>query len=172
MQRVSRGRFLFCGLLVTFSVVIVLTAFSYFPKARLVPLMVGIPTLVLALLSLIGEAFPKLLRSLDVNPRGFGGGKLGNEIRLEKKLEMELTRRVLIQSVWLIGFFALIYLVGFLISIPVFAILFLRIHGKVGWVETLAIAAITWGFIFAMFETFMKVALFKGVLFGAIVPPV
>ena len=172
MKKVSIGRLIFVGLLVIFTLVMVLTSFSYFPKARLVPLVVGIPTLILAILAIIGEAYPKLLRSLDVNLKNFNGWDQDQEARLEELREMQFGRRVLIQFIWLIGFIILIYLVGFLIGIAVFAILFLKVYGKVGWIKTLAIAAGTWGFIFFMFETFMKVALFKGVLFGAIVPPI
>lgn len=171
MKKVSKRRLLFAGLVVTFTLVIVLTSFSYFPKARLLPLVVGIPTLIFSILALIGEIYPKLLRLLDVSLIDYtAGGLVKEEESLGKP--KDTTRQVLNLSLWLTGFFILVYLVGFLISIGVFGLLFLKVYGKVGWLKAIVVTAGTWGFIVGMFEVFMKVELFQGVLFGAIVPPI
>jgi len=70
------------------------------------------------------------------------------------------------------GFFILIYLVGFLIGIPLFIWLFLKICERIHWLKALVATIITWGVIFGMFNILMKVDLFRGILFGAIAPPI
>jgi len=43
------------------------------------------------------------------------------------------TRKMLLASAWTMGFFLLILLFGFPISVPLFTFLYLKLHGKEGW---------------------------------------
>jgi len=172
VKRLRRGNMLFTGLLLAFILVIILTSLTYSPKARLIPLIIGGGTLVLAILALLSEFYPGLLRTLDVSLMDFAASGAAIEPGSEQPSGVKVAKRVLNMSMWLAIFFVLIYLVGFLISIGVFVLLFLKVYGKIGWVKTIAVSAITWGFIYGTFEVFIKVELFRGILFGAIVPPI
>jgi Ca2+/Na+ antiporter len=62
---------------------------------------------------------------------------------------------------WLVGLIAMIYLFGFLIAIPVFLIVFLKLHST-GWIKTLLVTAITGGIIYGLFEAFLERELWRG----------
>lgn len=170
MKRVHWGNMLFGGLLFAFVLLIVLTSLSYSPKARLIPLIIGGATLVMVILVLINEVYPKLLRSFDVSLVSFVARGTGEERDAEKT--SKVGKRLLNISIWSVSFLALIYLVGFVISIGVFILAFLKAYGKVGWVKAIAETVIIWGFCYGVFEIFLKVDLFEGILFGVIVPPI
>ena len=72
---------------------------------------------------------------------------------------------------WLIGFVVSIILVGFLITAPAFTFLFLKIHGRVGWLKTIALAIAVGIVIYGGFDVLMEAGMYKGVLFGDFLSP-
>mgnify|MGYP006308362233 CR=1 FL=1 len=65
---------------------------------------------------------------------------------------------------WIICFFAVIYLFGFLIAIPSFMIFYMKSQGT-KWILNLILTACVTGFVYFVFEALLRVGLYGGVLF-------
>ncbi|MFN0074444.1 MAG: hypothetical protein ACKVVP_23425, partial [Chloroflexota bacterium] len=59
---------------------------------------------------------------------------------------------------------------GFLFAIPIYVLLFLRLFGGAAWVGSALLAIGTTASLYAL-ATLARLDLYKGVLFGAIMPP-
>ncbi|MBM3285516.1 MAG: hypothetical protein FJY81_06550 [Candidatus Aminicenantes bacterium] len=167
-MRLKRGHLAFSAALFVFVLVVILTSFSYEPRARLVPLLAGLGTLALTAAVLVNELRPvpfieKLSFDLTKNYRpqepAFRAAKTVTAARFYAFLG------------WLFGFFLSIFLFGFSISIALFTLAFLKVEGRRTWLEALLTAAIVSVLVFITIEFAMGLSLFKGWLFGEIVPP-
>ncbi|NIS62852.1 MAG: hypothetical protein GTO13_19785 [Proteobacteria bacterium] len=166
MKRVNKPSVAFIGLLLIFVLVICVNSFSYRPKERLVPLLVGIATLIISLVVVLDEIHPiRLLSKLKIDLMGIAGGPA-----LGKREERKTTIQLLHIIAWMMGFLTFIFLVGFYISIALFTFTFLKIQGEIGWLKAALITAIVWCSIFAIFDLTMELHMFQGVLFGEILP--
>ena len=122
-------------------------ALSWSEIARLFPLAVAVPGLILALLAIVLPA-----RTEPAEP---------DEEELPRR---ELVRRTALTIAWILGFFAAVYLLGFLISIPLGAVAYMRVIGSERWTTTSAVAAGCWAFIYALFDRLLHVPLPRGEL--------
>lgn len=57
---------------------------------------------------------------------------------------------------WLCGLFAAIHLIGFPIALPLFVFLYVKLYGG-GWATACVLTAVTWGFLYGVFETILHV---------------
>lgn len=129
-------------------------ALAWSEIARLFPLAVAVPGLILALLAIV---LPPRTEAADPD----------DEEELPRR---ELVRRTAITIAWVLGFFAAVYLLGFLISIPLGAVAYMRIIGRERWVTALAVAAACWALIFLLFDRLLHVPLPKGELLRMLFP--
>jgi len=149
--------------------VFVVVAVNYQPKARLVPLAIGIPTLLLALFQLLIDMVPavgrrfRFLTDYDLFSAGEQQTAEDSEGEEERR-RRAVHRRELEFSVWLSLLMALVYFMGFLAAIPLFLLLFLKLHSGEGWPMTLAITAGTWLFVYVVFILVMDAPLHDGVV--------
>lgn len=152
----------------------VLLSTGYQPKARLVPLAIGIPTLLLALFQLLIDMVPavsrrfRFLEQYDVFgieservPQGSGQSD-------EQATPKTIHQRELRFAAWLLLLMALIYFLGYLTAIALFMPLFLRFRSSEGWRMTLAITAGTWIFVYVVFILVMRAPLHEGVLWPSL----
>lgn len=141
--------------------VIIVFSFSYESDARLIPLILGFATLVLILLDIINGIRP---------------------LTFIKKLDRDLTKDYMVQAdslpidtgesfkkifgltVWILGFFLIILMLGFHIGIVVFAFTFFKFKGKTGWMKALIATGVIWAFVFVVFEIAMGFELYKGLI--------
>lgn len=65
---------------------------------------------------------------------------------------------------WLAGIIAAIYLFGFLISIPVFVFLYLKLHG-IRWLPTIISSVATGAGVYLLFVVALQVELYSGLVF-------
>lgn len=144
-------------------------SFGLETRPRLIPLSAGIITLIVMGLVLINDHFPApFLKKLNAglldsyNPEPAAAepdeGNPGKD-----------TAAVL---VWMVFFFLLILLFGFAAGIPVFTFAFLKFRGRTGWIISLITAGLVTAAVLIIFNVFMGVSLFKGVIMGEILPPV
>ena len=82
-------------------------------------------------------------------------------------VEKEGIREYLPIGAWLAGFTLAIYLLGFLISIPVFVLAYMKSHG-VRWLVAIVSAILTGALIYGVFELVLIVTLYRGLLFTLI----
>lgn len=127
-------------------------ALAWSEIARLFPLAVAVPGLILALLAIVLPA-----RTEPAEPD-----------EQDELPARELVRRTATTIAWILGFFAAVYLLGFLISIPLGAIAYMRVIGQEPWPTTLAVAAGCWVFIYALFDRLLHVPLPTGELLRAL----
>ncbi|MDP2646077.1 MAG: tripartite tricarboxylate transporter TctB family protein [Desulfobacterales bacterium] len=67
-------------------------------------------------------------------------------------------------AAWLAGLCLALYLLGFMVSIPVFVLSYIQSRGR-GWVPAIVVAASLTVFIYIVFVMFLQVDLHRGLLF-------
>ena len=167
MDKHNKGKLVFATILILLTVCFIIGALSYEnPRARMVPLFVGIATLIMGVVSLV-----HIVRPLGFITR-FDMSIIDLTQQADSKEESEETLDFkLLDSIgWLIGLFAVTFFLGFHIGIIAFILFFLRIRGKIGWIKSIIAAVVVWGIIYFMFEKAMGFSLFKGIFFGEILP--
>jgi hypothetical protein len=124
------------------------TASAWPLKAKLFPLAIGIPMLVLAAV----EVLWALLE------RG----------RAPDKAEEEAppAGRTLVAVAWMVGFFAAILLLGFLIAVPLFVLAYLRLQGREGWTLSLVFTAVVWVAFYGLFDRMLHLPFPQGWVLG------
>jgi tripartite tricarboxylate transporter TctB family protein len=119
----------------------VVSAWGWPAKAALFPLVISIPLFLLA----AAEVLWALLGSA---PRGNV-----SDFKLSDHLPQGVAlRRTLIAAGWILGFFLAILLLGFLVAVPVFVLLYLRLQGRRGWIFSAVFTAVVWAFFYGLFD--------------------
>ncbi len=165
-------------------VVMVALAWDYPPTARFLPFVIGIPGIVLTVLQLaidirdsrkVTEEGPRDTRS-DLE-------KLQDEVskRVKRDVELEIahetlqvvaadrtdssTSRIHREMVffgYFIGLVAGVLLFGFWLTIPVFLVIFLRLHERENWRFVMALTGAAWLIIYAIFDRLLGIFLHPG----------
>ena len=119
----------------------VYTALEWPLKAKLFPLVIGIPLFCLAAVELMFAVFGK------------GDAGQAADFKLSEGQPREVVlRRTLLASGWILGFFVMVVALGFLVAVPVFVFLYLRLQGREGWVFTTVFTAAVWACFYGLFE--------------------
>jgi len=166
-MKVNKARFAFTLFLLCIILLFVATAFAYDPKAKMIPLIIGVAALILIVPILINEVHPlAIVKKMELD--FFGNFSSGSPP--SHGADAAGTKKLMLLFSWIIGFFIIIFLFGFHIGILVFTFAFLKIEGRFRWRPSMIAAAVTCGTIYVMFELAMGFRLFKGLLWGEIIP--
>ena len=144
----KRGDTILACIFLGIFLVVVLVATGYNRKARLMPLVVGVPGLVLS----VGEVARQVLRKRE--PRLKETAARGTD-------EYQKTLRAI---GWMVLLVALIWILGFTIGLPLFSMLFMKAR-KESWVTSIIITLIGVGVIYFLFGKGLEMSLYKGLLF-------
>ena len=159
-SRAGRLAFAACFVLV-FAYVLAEAIWGYgetFRRARLFPLAIGIPCLLLALVVLGLE-----VRSGSVAPASEPAPP--PDVAAEPPLEPAVARRrTLAMWGWVLGFFLGIWLLGFTIAVPVLTLLYLKLGAGERWVPTLLLTAAAFVFFYGVFDYGLRLPFPPGVL--------
>lgn len=118
-------------------------------KSKMLPIIIGSIVFILAAIALCGEIFAK-----DKS------GAIGTGTK-----EADLVwRSYLMPGAWTLCFFFGIYLFGFIVTIPLFVLSYMKTQGT-GWPMSIIFSVITIIFIYGIFEFGLKVNLYPGVIF-------
>jgi TctA family transporter len=124
-------------------------------RAGLFPWAIGYPVVVLTIVQLVFEL------------TGKSGGERGLEGETEIDLPQEIVRRRTAGILgWIIGFFLLIWLVGFSYAVPFTTFFYLKFSGKEKWPITIVFTAVTWAFFYGVFDYALKIPFPPGFLFS------
>jgi hypothetical protein len=123
-------------------------ALSWPLKAKLFPLVIGIPLLCLAAAELW----------LSLRTRVAPGTTVDDVPR-----ELAL-RRAALAAAWIAGFFAAIVLLGFVLAVPAFVFLYLRIQGRESGLFSAVFAAAVWAAFYGLFDRLLHLPFPPGVL--------
>ena len=94
-----------------------------------------------------------------------GGGKkqAAMDFQLSEDVDPALaTRRTLLAFGWVLGFFVLILLVGFTLSVPLLVFLFLKVQAREKWGITLFLTASSLVFFFGLFVWMLNIPFAEG----------
>jgi len=141
--------------------------------ARLVPLSVVIPTLGLLLLQLLLDLVPRLTRRCD----SFELTRLYRTEWVREKVRTSFTSNPevppkesqtteLSMFAWLMMMLVLVCLLGFLIAVPLYTLLYLRGRSGEGWTLSLSVAGAMWSLPYAVFHLALNTRLYEGQLWG------
>jgi hypothetical protein len=128
------------------------------PRAALFPLAIGIPCLILAILTVGLELFrfTRPVASETVSP----------EERAHEIAPDEARNRTMIIAGWIVGFFLAIWFLGFPIASAFATFLYLKFSGGERWATSVALALVAWAFFYGMFDYALKLPFPEGVLMG------
>jgi len=156
---------IFAALLVCLVGTALVTSFSYNPKTRMVPVLVGCVSLILSIIIFLGEIFPQFRQVFEVDL--FTRDKI---VAREKTIgRWDEKKGLTIAIFWVMLFAVLLFLVGFNIAVPVCVLVYVKFFGKQNWPVSLSVTALIWVFIYGLFQLIMDYTLFEGILFGGIV---
>ena len=151
-------RILFTILVMTFITVLIIIAFGYDRKSALLPILVSATSLALGGLVVASEISPKVQRIFMTNLFQIGTTKKDSESI--RALNFGLT------SFWVILLLVLIFLFGFLFSLPVWIFCYILFQGRRPWPHALIASVSIWLFLYGFFVRIMNLELFQGILFG------
>ncbi len=146
-----RLNLLFSAAILAFLLVIDLYSLKYPSEARLFPWVVGIPAAVVMLIQTLKELSRK-------------GAADREEDVLSEQVNGESRAYVAIIA-WMVGFLIMIYVLGFLTSIPLFIFLYMKTH-SFSWRRSLGLAAGLFIIIYLMFSYGMEMRLYPGLIFS------
>jgi len=167
MKKLLEGTTILNLFMLVFTLYCVILALGYGRNSRMFPLAIGIPTAVLLALSIVAVWKPAILRGADVHL----GDSSATEPNIDEIREAQhAPSHVAALIGWLILAAVGIGLIGFRFAVPLFVLLFARFEGRANWLSAILVAIITWAFVVGYFELFMKFGMFRGVLFGDMLP--
>jgi hypothetical protein len=121
-------------------------------KAKLFPLVIGIPLFCLALAEVISVVLAK---------------QKSDDFRLSADQPNDVAlRRTLLAAGWSVGFFIAIVLLGFQVAVPLLVFAYIRLQGKESWLFTAIFTAGVWAFFYGLFDLLLHLPFPAGVLFG------
>jgi hypothetical protein len=137
------GRALFSLFLVLVGAFAVVSAWRWPFKAALFPLAVGIPLAVVASAQLV----------LDLRGRGEPAGGPAVDLQFGGDVPEDVARRRAgTLFAWIVGFVALVWLVGFPIAVPVFMASYLLLQSAAHWRVAVGLTAAAWAFFYGVFQ--------------------
>ena len=150
-----KGRIIFCAFLIVVAASAIYMALDWPFKAKLFPLSVSIPLLILASI--------QLLQLLTGKAETTDSAAVDMEFSSDVPPEIE-RRRVIAAFSWIVGFIVCVYLIGFPLTVPLFIFVYLKFESGVGWFHTFLSTALTWAIFYGLFEKLVHLQFEQGVL--------
>jgi putative tricarboxylic transport membrane protein len=150
-----KGRILFSLFLLAVGAGATYYAREWTFKAALFPLTVSIPLCLLATL--------QLLMDLSGKAEKARGPAVDMEFAADVTPEVA-RRRALGIFLWIIGFLLLVFLAGFPAAVPLFMISYLKMQSRLGWLQSVALTAVAWGFFYFLFQRLLHMQFEAGVI--------
>jgi hypothetical protein len=122
--------------------------FTYPIKASLFPFMVSIPMAVLLVVQVVRECWQKSSPPTNLFSKTIGS-----------------PRKFIIEAGSLVAFIVILGLMGFLVAIPLYAFIYLKVHHR-SWVFAMIVSLVLDAAIYFLFVSWFKVSLYQGILGG------
>ena len=150
-MKIRGSSYFFITLMVIMVVIIGLSLRMEHFETKLLPLVIGSAVFVLSAIGLWREISAGNQQEVTVTG--------GDTTRAEEAKES--WRGYLLAGSWVVGFFLVIYLLGFIIAIPLFIISYMKTHGM-RWLTAIAFTILTPLLIYGIFELALGVDLYRG----------
>jgi hypothetical protein len=159
------GLLLFELFLLVLVVFFVVQATEYNSRARLVPLLFGIPTFCLIVFQIGLDHVPALEKFRPVRKDLTKIAKNSDRNSKDRgESASDTTIREVIMLAWVIGLGIALTLFGFLVVLPIFLLTFLKFAARLSWSQTLISTALASGFLYLTFIWFLQVRFYYGIL--------
>ena len=137
---------------VVFSLIIIVF-FAYFLyeakgwrlQARLYPLVIGVPALILGVMQLAFDI-------LGVSEKKQSTAAPVDYQFAEAADPVVARRRTINIFSWVFGFVVLIWLIGFFYAVPTMVFLYLKVHSREGWTISIVLTVAAWGLFWGLFD--------------------
>ena len=168
MKLTLKGNVLFDLLLVVFLAVIVVMSFDYNERARLIPLVIGIPSLAMMVMLFVADAFPSIgSRMSFVRSKGMAIDSASAQSAREeavhlmqsnskKEDEPGFSFRTCRVFAWLLFLTLLLLYVNYVYSIPLFIVLFMVLEAREKIVTSILTAAGMGIFVYILFGVLLQ----------------
>ena len=134
-------------------------AMTYPPETRLLPLVIGIPGILLGLIQ-VGVEIRDARRKAG-SALGDETGEQGTGTE-ESVPPATIVKREIVLLAYLVALAVSIILFGFWLTIPVFVIVFLRAHERESWRLTLGLSLGAWAVLYLIFDRLLEIILHQG----------
>ena len=150
--------FSFCAFI--FFCVFVYLAQDWRMQARLYPWAVGIPMVIFAFVQVILD-----LKGVKAKPSDDGAPPTPMDFQFTKDVDPATAKkRAIVMFSWLFGFFALIWLLGFPIAIPLMMFAYFKFQGGESWVLSITLTIIAWIFFYGLFVKLLTLPFPEGLI--------
>ena len=143
-------------LLLTAGMAVMSLDFSF--KSRLLPFSSAVVAAAMLLFLLLLSFRPKLAEWYARHEK--------EALTTVEEFTEEEKKKELIIFAWFLGGVALVFLAGFLVAIPLFLFLFLRLHARESWLLSLVLPLCVGAIVYGAFVFILRVPLESGLLFG------
>ena len=153
-----RTQAIFSFVIVIFFIVFVSQAQGWRPQARLYPLAIGIPMLILAIVQLILD-----LKGVETKKRD---DATPVDFQFAQQIDPAIARRRAVRMfMWLFGFFVGIWLLGFSVTIPLMVFTYLKLQSNESWRISIVLTAVAWAFFYFLFVKLLLLPFPDGLVF-------
>lgn len=150
-----KGGLAFCSLLIAIAAYAIVAATGWSFKTKLFPLAVSIPLVTLLVIQLL----------LMIGGKEKTGESAAMDIDFSIEVPPEVARRRVCGIFgWIVAFIALVYLLGFPLTVPLFIFLYLKFQSNIGWLTTIAITVVTWGCFYLLFQSLVHIQFEPGAI--------
>lgn len=148
---------LFSLLVLIFFCVFVYEAKDWRMQARLYPWAIGIPMLVCAIAQFIMD-----LRGVKAKESSSDGAPMDFQFQQTEIPEDVARKRTFTMFAWMFGFFALIWLVGYVIAIPMMVFGYLKFQSGESWGLSIILTTVAFIFFYALFVQLLNLPFPEG----------
>lgn len=180
----ASGKILWTLVMMSIFATMVAIAWDYPPKSRFLPFVIGIPGIALTLLQLIIEIRDARKVTAPKAPDARSEFEKLQEVvsrRVTSKVDLDIAREKLevvaedrtgkstsrlhreaVFFGYFIGLTAGVLLFGFWLAIPVFVVVFLRLHERENWMFVLSLTGAAWLSVYLVFDRMLGIILHEG----------
>ena len=148
--------------MLAFAVVFLLWTLTLPARAAAMPTLVAWLAIALTLIDVVAQTETTVGRVV----RRFVSAEKVIEWKAQGDGEDATWGRVVLSVLWVVGYLAGVYLVGFLLTTPLYVFLYMLLHGGKSFRAAAINAAVTTFLIWLTFEIAFKYPLYPGILFG------
>ena len=149
---------LFSLIVLIFFCVFVYEAKEWRMQARLYPFAIGIPMLIFAIVQFILDLKGvKAKQSTDGAPMDF-------QFQQTDVSPQDVRKRTITMFAWMFGFFAMIWLVGYVIAIPLMVFCYLKFQSNESWRLSVTLTVIAFLFFYFLFVRLLTLPFPDGAL--------
>ena len=136
-------------------------SFQYRPKARRIPMLTGVCTLGLLIAVNVGTLQK---RSGGPSEKKSPADTVDEHVSSNPSDDL-FAKKEWVIILWVVGLTAAVYLIGFLLAIPLYLFLFLFLFAKENWKVSLGMSVGVFVTIYLIFVKVLHVHVHKGILF-------